>query len=496
MIRRVALLLAGLLASPVMGGHFTHDRIIGFSEEGRYFAFETYGLQRGSGLPFSEVFVVDLEQNAWVTGTPVSASRGETSMAEVEAAPFLALDATRTEAWDNAQPVLRGLAIHRPATVLYAAGLGQAYQAPQVTPVTIPNPDFPMNDPWGAFSVRLTDVEVPAAVGYCARPEDLRGYRLEVLLPDGSETILHEDQRIPASRGCAQTYRLDAVVSAGFPQDDTPLVALISAWQQGFEGLARHVIAAPLPALGRMQPDQDFDTVLAGFMAGTEPTDPDSLVESLRARQQPDPSALRFPDADLPAMSRAVELFAAQHGFPSHGRIFLSERQVVITPEGAGGPTTLSLVRLQAHNLGQARRDEVAEFFGEDAVGPPEAFGVGPDVEWRFVMRPLQGMRADVVAAGHRTIEQGEAQECGPSPCRSAAALNVEARGLACNSPAAPVVTGTATRLGGELAGLVDQNNPADWLVEHGLWQDDATQIVAVTAGQPTACWMTFDSPD
>ena len=53
MIRRVLVVIACLLAKPGFAGHFTHDRIIGFSEDGAYFAFKTYGLQRGSGLPYA-----------------------------------------------------------------------------------------------------------------------------------------------------------------------------------------------------------------------------------------------------------------------------------------------------------------------------------------------------------------------------------------------------------------------------------------------------------
>src|SRR6266540_3460201 len=44
--------------------------IVGFSPDGRYFAFEQYGVQDGSGFPYSEIFVVDLKANKWVKGSP------------------------------------------------------------------------------------------------------------------------------------------------------------------------------------------------------------------------------------------------------------------------------------------------------------------------------------------------------------------------------------------------------------------------------------------
>ena len=65
--------------------------------------------------------------------------------------------------------------------------------------------------------------------------------------PDAAAQTLHVDQSIPDSRGCPVTYKLDAVVSAGYPQRSSTLVAMISVWRQGFEGLERHVITLPVP---------------------------------------------------------------------------------------------------------------------------------------------------------------------------------------------------------------------------------------------------------
>lgn len=240
-------LLAGLcclMASAVGATQYTHDRILGFSEDGLYFAFKTYGLQRGSGLPYVNVYVVDLVRDAWVSGTPIRASLGEDAMAEVEAAPFAALEDQRAEVMQAAAPILHELRIRRPATVLFAAGIGQAHLDRDVTEIVFPNPDDPTRDPWGQMTLALTSISRPSTLEYC---EDPRGFRLEQLSTDAAPIVLHEDQRVPASRGCAQAYRLDAVVAAGYPNTETPLVALISVWRQGFEGLARDVIALPVP---------------------------------------------------------------------------------------------------------------------------------------------------------------------------------------------------------------------------------------------------------
>lgn len=492
MIRRAVLCIIAMLASPVLAGQYTHEQIIGFSQDGRYFAFKTFGLQRGSGLPYATVYVVDLQQNAWVQGSPFRAGRDETDMAAVEAAPYAALDDVRRQARDAAAPMLRDLAIIRPATYLFAAGIGQAHAPDAVTQIVIPNPDDPTAPPVDTFGLGLAEITVPAGVEYCAHPDALRGYRLEYVAPDGTRQVLHEDQRIPASRGCAQAYRLDAVISAGYPQVETPLVALISVWRQGFEGLQRHVIATPVPALGQMQQDQNPDKIIDQFMHGLTPLDIDVLEARLPARQQADPGILRWRDADLPDVARAVEVFAAQDGFADYGRLVLHNRQVEIIPDGAGVPVTLSLIRLQAFNLGAARHAELVDIFGEETIAPPDAFGAGPDTEWRFVMRPVQGMRADIITAGRRDITDAQTHDCGPSACGSAAPLISDT----CNDLATPDIPGATTRLGKALAGLADSGAATGWLmIEYGLWQDNGLQVLAGPSPASLSCWWSADTP-
>jgi len=242
-----ALALSAAMAGSAMAGHYTHDRALGFSEDGRYFAFKTYGLQRGSGLPFANLHILDLARDTPVSTTPLRTRLGEEAMAEVEAAPFAALDGVRAALMQRAQPVLARHGIQRPATVLYAAGIGQAHDAAASVHVALPHPDDPTAAPWGGFDLTLESITMPEGASGCLQPETLRGYRLTQALPGAAPRILHEDRTIPASRGCPQAYRLDGVLSAGYPQAGRPLVALISVWTQGFEGVQRRVIAMPVP---------------------------------------------------------------------------------------------------------------------------------------------------------------------------------------------------------------------------------------------------------
>ncbi len=495
MAAALALLLA---AGPVAAGDVTHDRILGFSEDGRYFAFKTYGLQRGSGLPFANLFVVDLDRDAWVPGTPFRAHAPEARMADVEAALYAALAATRAEVLAAGAELLEALAIRRPATVLFARGLGEAHGAPTRIDVARPHPDDPTRLPQAVTTLELEPLAVPGGADHCPDPGALRGYRLRHLPADGPARTLHEDIRIPASRGCPVAYRLDAVVSAGHPAPGGRGVGLISVWRQGFEGLQRHVIALPVPLPGaadrtergaeRGAHGDNVGDHAASFLGAATPQDIDALDAAVRAGLPADPGALRWPDADLSAVVRAVLLTAAAEPEMPHRRLWITRRSAELAPDGAGGPVTLSLVTVARHNLGPARRAALVELFGPDRVAPPEGFGTAPDMLWRLALRPVQGMRADLVAAGRAPAEVADAP-CGPVDCSAPDPLRLEGPEapmpvdadpdpLLASKDDLPSDAGLIARL--ELLTEADA-----FLIERGLWPGAGAQAVAFAQGAP-----------
>jgi predicted secreted protein len=91
--------------------------IIGFSPDGRYFAFEQYGVQDGSGFPFSEIFIVDLDANQWVKGSPFR-EKAEEDGALVSAA--------RAKSAKAAQKLLTQLKTAEPGEILASQPVTQA----------------------------------------------------------------------------------------------------------------------------------------------------------------------------------------------------------------------------------------------------------------------------------------------------------------------------------------------------------------------------------
>lgn len=237
--------LAGLamgllaLATPAMAGDRASLDAIGYSQDGRYFAFAEYGVQDGSGFPFANVYAVDLKTDSWVAGTPVRV------LLQDEAASFL--DA-RYRALDQAKGVLETIALATPAE--FAALIGDG--APGVDGHAL---DFagPVYGGFGSmtdehYRLELTNFAV-AEPGRCADYDlsDTMGFVL-TLSGDGPARELHRDGKsLPSSRGCATDYALYAVAyPSGGGLAMSGAVAIISVYTVGFEGPNRRFMAVPI----------------------------------------------------------------------------------------------------------------------------------------------------------------------------------------------------------------------------------------------------------
>ncbi|WP_421694833.1 DUF2259 domain-containing protein [Aestuariivirga sp.] len=215
---------------------------IGYSPDSRYFAFEQYGVQDGSGFPYWDVFLIDLKANEWVKGSPYRAM-----IESEEAKPSAARDQARAAA----DPALKQLGITAPAELLAANPATEA----------VPERERLTFDRWyqslgsrsgekSALGVRFElSVEKLPLPRPAACPEgDGESYGVKVILKDlqtGTSRAIFEDKSIPASRNCPAAYDVAAVVAqAGLPMTDR-LVAVIGVYSRGFEGLNHRFIAVP-----------------------------------------------------------------------------------------------------------------------------------------------------------------------------------------------------------------------------------------------------------
>jgi hypothetical protein len=220
-----------MLAAPALAGDRALFDAIGYSSDGRYFAFEEYGVQDGSGFAYSNIYVLDVPADRWVPGAPFSARL------EDDGAP---LSTVRDQALALAAGTLDDLGITGPVDLLALNGDGEPGDG-QTLAYGLAG--FGLE---AARDVATLTLEMFPATG----PTDCAEYTDQptvgfALNRDGVE--LHRDASLPKSRGCALGYKLYAVVApALFDPPQPAMLAIVSVYPLGFEGPDRRFIAVPI----------------------------------------------------------------------------------------------------------------------------------------------------------------------------------------------------------------------------------------------------------
>jgi predicted secreted protein len=241
-----------MVASAAQAGDAAARRIIGFSPDGTYFAFEQYGtLDAGaSDSGWSEIDIIDTRTDEFVGGKPIRI------VDETEEAT-LTLDQARAQAAAQAAPILAQYAIaargERTALDRFTFPDDMvAYQdiarLEQVSQKWL----SPTYDELGISIIQLDQILADSTMD-CSPSFDEQqgatagkafGFRLTLQAHDGKPfQLLHEDKTVPGSRNCPTSYSLSE--SYAFTPDGKPavLAVLVQRFSQGFEGLDRRFIA-------------------------------------------------------------------------------------------------------------------------------------------------------------------------------------------------------------------------------------------------------------
>lgn len=236
-----------LAAVPAVAADKANINIIGYSEEGPYFAFEEFGTHDGSGANFSHIYIIDLSTDEWVKGAPFSVDTSDDADPEAKL-----LSQVRTEAMAKAKAKLKELTITSPYTILALNGDGEHGDMKTVNFWT-PNCCGPDSTEDAKFTLALKTVAIKSPSDDCKSVSEgmdpIVGFTLDFTNPeiDGSPTTtIHTDgDTLPKSRGCTLDYGIYAVVA---PTDSytSSRVAIIETWTYGFEGPDRRFIVVPI----------------------------------------------------------------------------------------------------------------------------------------------------------------------------------------------------------------------------------------------------------
>lgn len=233
------LLLAPWIVAPATAGDNARLRSLGFSNGGGYYAFIQEGIQDGSGLPYVELFVIDVASDSWVPGTPIRRRVPGDQMAAVEqAGAENVLPTLRQQVLDEAQPILDryGIDQTRPGLTMAARG---AYE---------PLDDSVSFSLLGAnasptLHVTIDQTPVPQESDRCWTGDAPRMMSLTLTRSDDGSVVgshvLARDTALPESRGCPLEYGIARILVPSIvwngdrPQ---PIVVIVALTSPGYEG--------------------------------------------------------------------------------------------------------------------------------------------------------------------------------------------------------------------------------------------------------------------
>lgn len=121
----------------------------------------------------------------------------------------------------------------------------------------------------------------------------------------------------------------------------------------------------------------------------------------------------------LSPLAKALLALEVSDGTLERTRHNVSLRVLLVDQPPAADPVPMVFMQVDRYNLGPAIRDGLIAELGEEHVAPAAAFGEGPHVSWRLVMRPLMGQQANIVEAARAELDEpgAEASLCLGIPC-------------------------------------------------------------------------------
>ncbi len=231
----VAALLTGMTAT-ASAGDIANMQPVGFSADGKVFAFQEFGMKDGK-VPYSDTYFIDTETGANLEGTPFHLELTDKD-ADLSKARRQNLTAARKQMDQYDLLTNPGLiAAFNPPTEL-----GSPMKTIRYTALANDGP------PRGAYTLRLGDAPVPTPDACKGVSNHVVGFSLQLIEKEGAPNrqVVHEDKTIPADRGCPVEYRMGGALVYQ-PESGNPVhIALILALSAAPDGRDGRWIAIPV----------------------------------------------------------------------------------------------------------------------------------------------------------------------------------------------------------------------------------------------------------
>ncbi|WP_378942732.1 DUF2259 domain-containing protein [Mesorhizobium sp. ANAO-SY3R2] len=222
------LCLAGmsLLAAThaAQAGDAAELNVLGFSADGKLFAFEEFGIQDGSGFAYANRFYIDTTTDKFVPETPVRVQMEDESVG---------LPVARDQARERGEKIAKDADLAANRGHLAGFNAVTEISADPHRMVVNPRPVFPPIDAQMEF--KLEEISL-GQIERCPGIGPIKGFKLVQVGEGGKTTVLQEDKDVPASRGCPTGYRIGGVQTFFAPGGTMAYVVLVTVIRHGFEG--------------------------------------------------------------------------------------------------------------------------------------------------------------------------------------------------------------------------------------------------------------------
>jgi len=223
--------------------------VLGFSADGRFFAFEQYGVQDGSGSFYATISALAIGEGRPVKGLPLTAVMDADDPALTQQPREQRMAVVRAKAAADAAPLLKQMGIVEPGNpmevvsasrsrLLLDADEVKSVSSTAVATVMLPAARF---GPDARLQLREFDIALP-------RCKDLvpgdhpSGFGLTVERKGRPTIHLSRDQTIPALRGCPDHYGIAEVHALPLTDGSTALAVVIQYFYMAFEGPDRRFL--------------------------------------------------------------------------------------------------------------------------------------------------------------------------------------------------------------------------------------------------------------
>lgn len=228
LIKQLTTIFTIFLASVLtaIAGDFAEFRSLGFSENGKIFGFEQFGVQDGSGFPYAERFFIDTETDRYLKGTPIRVRLDDETASLYEARQIAkAKSQAIIDQYGIGEEHASFLAFN-PSTEKSVNPYALTYQSYSYEPT----PNSPNE-------LRLELVNLSPSKDCENITPDAKGFRLHLTNKDtGTSEYIHEDKSVPKSRNCPIDYNIGGVLAFNRFNQTPVYIYLVLIRSFGFEG--------------------------------------------------------------------------------------------------------------------------------------------------------------------------------------------------------------------------------------------------------------------